>query len=266
MWGPAVHSNSPWTSGPPLLAVSFMSHFAFRYEDLCSNANCIFFFPLKYKLTHATCWVGNHCLTLTLFKYCFHLFRSPVKLRLPCSIGRCSRSFVASLIWPVTPQSPLLSVPWKLPSSAVPAPLSCSPRPAGEKKVHLFIFSCSSTAMKLEHYNISLSLRLHSLLRTSPWLIGSVPTFMALAICALPVTFWGLNLDILQVNFITLLIPPYLRVHPRNTWHRGCTTISEWTQYTHWTEKEWWFPQQLEETKNWTELLWCWEFLFRLVL
>lgn len=60
------------------------------------------------------------------------MFRLPVKPRQPCSTGRCLKSCVATLIWPVTPQrlSPL--VPWRLPSSAAPAPSLCSRSLAGE--------------------------------------------------------------------------------------------------------------------------------------
>lgn len=151
------------------------------------------------------------------------LFRSPVKQRQPCSTGRCLKSFVASLIWPVTPQRLLLLVLLRLLSSAVQAPLSCSLRLAGENCKCPLPLVFHSTQSEQRRQSIITSI--YTSLTEAPQLEGRVPTFMAVTVCALPVTFTDLNPDILQVNFNTLFIPLHLRVHHHTTWHRGSTTV-----------------------------------------
>ena len=160
-----------------------------------------------------------------------------MKLRQQCSTGKFSRSCVAPLIWHVTPQSPSLSVLWRLPSSAAPAQSSCSPRLAGENSgspppVNLPLKALSHHILRGPRYEqrnwcstvfLYASASAPSVKQAHPW---GVPAFTALTICALPLTFWDLNPDILQVNFNSLFIPLHLGVHPVSTWYKGHTTVS----------------------------------------
>lgn len=143
-------------------------------------------------------------------------FRSPAKPRPPCSTGRCSRSCDAPLTWPVTPLSPSPSAPWRLPSSAAPAPSLCSPRRAGEAALRrlpqqlsessLWSAAAAAGARTAALWNFSIP----TPLLPSNAGLWSVPTF---TICFLLVTFWDVNPDILQVNFNSLFIP-------LSMWHR----------------------------------------------
>lgn len=120
---------------------------ALRLTVLC-------FVLLKYKLTAVKNKLCSCSLTKFQQDFCFDMFRLPVKPRQPCSTGRCLRSCVASLIWPVTPLRPLLSALSKLPSSAVPALSLCSPRLAGENSrcPCLVNLLCKAMSHNILHY------------------------------------------------------------------------------------------------------------------
>lgn len=124
---------------------------------------------------------------------CVFGFRLPVRLRQPCSTGKCLRSCVAPHTWPVTPVNLWPLELWMLPLSAAPVLLSFSPNLEGTER------QCNCKYSDLNHKHLVKNV--YSVFFTDIYTCTS-PVSCQCEMCSLMLIlpFAGLNPDILRAN------------------------------------------------------------------